>query len=90
MLKKSQTELVQFYAQWCGPCQAMKPIVAEIEKELGDKIKITRVNVDENPEKAQKYNVMSIPTFLVKKNGEVKEQLTGMQTKETLIKKLTN
>lgn len=88
MPEKSQTELIQFYAQWCGPCQAMKPIVAEIEKELGDKIKITRVNVDENPETAQKYNVMSIPTFLIKKNGEVKEQLSGVQTKNDLMKKL--
>jgi len=88
MPAKSQTELVQFYADWCGPCQAMKPIVAELEKELSDKIKVSRVNVDEDPREAQKYNVLSIPTFLIKKDGEIKEQLMGMQTKNALKKKL--
>lgn len=88
MSAKSQTELVQFYADWCGPCQAMKPIVAELEKELSDKIKVSRINVDEDPKEAQKYNVMSIPTFLIKKEGDVKEQLMGMQTKNALKKKL--
>lgn len=88
-MEKSKVELVQFFADWCGPCQAMKPIVAEIEKELKGKIKVERVNVDQNPAEAQKFNVMSIPTFLIKKNGEVAEQLTGMQTKDALIKKLS-
>ncbi|TSC92623.1 MAG: thioredoxin 1 [Candidatus Berkelbacteria bacterium Licking1014_7] len=89
MPTKSKPELVQFYSDWCGPCQAMKPIIAEIKKEMGDKITVTRYNVDKDAEKTQKYNIMSIPTFLIKKDGKVIKQLVGMQSKKKLIKKLS-
>lgn len=81
-------ELIDFYADWCGPCHQMEPIIEEIQKELGDNVKITKINVDENQEEAGKYNVMSIPTYIIKKDGQVADQLIGAQSKETLLAKL--
>ena len=82
-----QVELLDFYADWCGPCQQMKPVIEELEKELKD-VKFTKINVDENQAEAQKYNVMSIPTFIIKKDGKVSDQLNGAQPKDILINKL--
>lgn len=81
-------ELIDFYADWCGPCQNMNPIIDEIEEELKDKVKITKINIDEKPDLAAQYNVMSIPNYIIKKDDKVIDQLIGMQTKETLISKL--
>ncbi|KKP89186.1 MAG: Thioredoxin [Berkelbacteria bacterium GW2011_GWA2_35_9] len=83
----AQIELIDFYADWCGPCQSMKPIIENLEEELKD-VKFTKINVDEHQDEAQKYNVMSIPTFVIKKDSEVVDQLSGILTKETLIEKL--
>lgn len=83
---KSKPVLVDFFAPWCGPCQIQGPIVDELSKEIGDKGVVAKVNIDENPEIAEKYNVMSIPTLLVFKDGKVVETMVGMQAKEVLIK----
>ncbi|PIP51579.1 thioredoxin [Candidatus Berkelbacteria bacterium CG_4_8_14_3_um_filter_33_6] len=83
----SNIELIDFYADWCGPCQIMKPIIKEIEKELKN-VKITKINVDENQKEAQKYNVMSIPTFVIRKDGKIIDQLSGVLTKKVLVEKL--
>lgn len=84
----AKVELVDFYAPWCAPCQAMMPIVTDIEKEYDGKISIQKIDIDQNPEEAHKYNVMSVPTFLIKKDGVVQNQLMGMQPKENLAKAL--
>ncbi len=76
--------LVDFWAPWCGPCQMMGPIVKELAGELDSKAKMGKLNVDENPTVAGKYKVMSIPTFLVFKDGEVVDQMVGGVTKEKL------
>jgi len=77
--------LVDFWAPWCGPCQMMLPIVEELANEFSsDKAAVVKVNIDENPETAGKYNVMSIPTFLVLKNGQVVDQMVGGVPKERL------
>lgn len=77
--------LVDFFATWCGPCQMMAPIIDEMIAEYkGKKVKIGKLNIDENQEIASKYNVMSIPTFLVFKNGKVTERKTGYCAKEEL------
>lgn len=81
-------ELIDFYADWCGPCQNMNPIIEELEKELKDKVKFTKVNIDENPDLAAQYNVMSIPNYIIKKDDKVVDQLVGVQSKETLANKL--
>ncbi|CAN7177202.1 thioredoxin [Paenibacillus sp. LjRoot153] len=78
------TVLVDFWAPWCGPCKMIAPILDELSAELGDTAKIVKINVDDNPESAAKYNVMSIPTLLVFKDGQVVDQLVGFQSKEKL------
>ncbi|MBW6432091.1 thioredoxin, partial [Patescibacteria group bacterium] len=77
--------VVDFYADWCGPCKMMAPIFEEAAKEAKD-AKFGKLNVDEAREMAMRYGVMSIPTLIVFKDGEVKNQVAGVQDKETLIK----
>lgn len=85
VLASSEPVLVDFWATWCGPCQMMGPIVEELAKEYeGKKIKIGKLNVDENSETAGKYNVMSIPAFMIFKGGEVVDTLSGGVQKEKL------
>lgn len=81
-------ELIDFHADWCHPCRVMEPIVGEIEKEHGDKVKVTRIDVDKHPGQAQAYSVLSIPTFVIKKDGQVVEQFAGTISKQGLLKKL--
>ena len=78
--------LVDFFADWCGPCKAMGPVVEELASEYAGKVKVGKVNVDENQELAMKYGVMSIPTFLVLKGEEVVARTMGMQDKAALAK----
>ncbi|MDG5786927.1 thioredoxin [Evansella sp. AB-P1] len=76
--------LVDFWAPWCGPCKMIAPVLEELDSEMGDKVKIAKLDVDENQETAGKFGVMSIPTLLVLKDGEVVDQVVGFQPKEQL------
>lgn len=76
--------LVDFWAPWCGPCKIIAPILDELSAEIGDAAKIVKINVDDNPESASKYNVMSIPTLLVFRDGQLVDQMVGVQPKEKL------
>ena len=76
--------LVDFWAVWCGPCQMVGPIVAELAEEYAGKVKVGKVNVDEQPELAMKYGIMSIPTMILFKGGEVDNQIVGAQPKESI------
>ncbi|MDA3128958.1 thioredoxin [Aliibacillus thermotolerans] len=80
--------LADFWAPWCGPCKMIAPVLEEVDQELGGKVKIAKIDVDENQETAGKYGVMSIPTLLVFKDGEVVDQVVGFQPKEQLIELL--
>ncbi|WP_070121739.1 thioredoxin [Bacillus marinisedimentorum] len=80
--------LVDFWAPWCGPCKMIAPVLEEIDSEMGDNLKIAKLNVDENQETAGRFGVMSIPTLLVFKNGEVVDQIIGFQPKEALTQTL--
>ncbi|OGJ52270.1 thioredoxin [Candidatus Peregrinibacteria bacterium RIFOXYB2_FULL_32_7] len=80
--------LVDFYADWCGPCQMLSPIIDELAEELKGKIKMGKVNVDESGEIAAKYNVRSIPKLIIVKDGTVVEEMVGFQSKEVLKEKL--
>jgi thioredoxin 1 len=88
VLKSDKPVLVDFWAEWCGPCQMMGPILNELAEELKEKYKIGKLNVDENRETAQKYGVMSIPTFIIFKDGKDVKQLVGAQSKEGLKEEL--
>ena len=80
--------LVDFWATWCGPCKMMGPVLEEIAGELDGKVKVCKVNVDDNPELAEKYNIMSIPNFILFKGGQVAGQQIGAVPKEALVKML--
>ncbi|MBM7571984.1 thioredoxin [Aquibacillus albus] len=77
--------LADFWAPWCGPCKMIAPVLEEIDSEMSDKVKIVKLDVDENQETAGKHGVMSIPTLLLFKEGEVVEQIIGFQPKEALV-----
>ena len=76
--------VVDFWAEWCGPCRMQGPIIETLAGKIGDKAKIGKLNVDENPETAQKFNVMSIPTILIFKDGQAVKQFVGVQSEKAL------
>ncbi|HMU80181.1 MAG TPA: thioredoxin [Microthrixaceae bacterium] len=87
----SSTEpvLVDFWAEWCGPCKMVAPILEEIATEQAGKVRVAKVNVDENPGLATKFNVMSIPTMIVFKDGQEAQRLIGARGKPQLLEDLT-
>ena len=81
VIKSSELVMVDFWAVWCGPCQMVAPVIEELSKEYAGKMKVRKLNTDENPEVAGRYQVMSIPTILFFKNGQVVEKLVGARPK---------
>ncbi len=80
--------LIDFWAPWCGPCKIMNPIIDELEKEMGEKLSVERVNVDEDQEKSSKFGVMSIPTYVIMKDGKEVGRKIGVTPKAELVKLL--
>ena len=84
VLASDKVVLVDFYADWCGPCRMVTPVVEQIAEEYADRAVVGKLNVDENEEIAVRYGVMSIPTLIAFKNGEVAGKLVGVQPKEVI------
>lgn len=80
--------LVDFWAPWCGPCQMMGPIVEELAQEMGEKVKVGKLNVDENGESSSKFGIMSIPALKIFKGGIVVKEFVGVQSKDVLRQEL--
>lgn len=84
IINSDKPVLIDFYADWCGPCKAMAPILQDLKSDIGENGTIVKIDVDKNQQIAGAFNVRSIPAFMVFQNGEVKWQAVGMQTKQQL------
>lgn len=90
VLNANETVLVDFYADWCGPCKMMAPVIEELAEELQGKAKVGKINVDESTDIATQYDVMSIPTIIILKNGEEVKRFIGVRDKQELLNEVVN
>ena len=88
LLEGSKLVIVDFWATWCGPCRMLSPILDEVEEEMAEQISVVKVNVDDADEIAAQYRIMSIPTLLFFKNGEMVDKTVGAMSKPALIEKI--
>jgi thioredoxin 1 len=88
VLQSSKPVIVDYWAEWCGPCRQVAPVLEEIASEYGDKIDVVKLNIDENPSVSTRYKIMAIPTLGVFQNGEVVKQIVGAKPKAALLRDL--
>lgn len=88
VLKSNVPVLVDFYAEWCGPCKMMGPVVDTIAEEVNEKAKVFKIDVDQSRDLAMKFNIMTVPSFLIFKEGILKDTIIGAVSKEELLSKL--
>jgi thioredoxin 1 len=89
VLQSDKPVLVDFWAEWCGPCRMISPVLEEIAAEHAEKIRVVKLNIDENPETARTYSIMSIPTMSVFVGGKVDSQIVGAKPKAAILKELS-
>ena len=90
VLKSPIPVLVDFWAEWCGPCKMIAPLLDEIARENNGKLRVAKVNIDDDPALMQRFNVRAVPTLLFFSGGELKDQLVGGAPKKTIMEKLVN
>lgn len=90
VLNANETVLVDFYADWCGPCKMMAPVIEELAEELQEKAKVGKINVDESTDIATQYDVMSIPTIIIFKNGKEVKRFIGVRDKQELLNEVVD
>ncbi len=86
VMKAATPVVVDFWAEWCGPCKALGPVLEEIAQEMGQKVNIVKINVDENPELAHRFGIRGIPTMIFFKDGEIRKTLVGNQPKAEILR----
>jgi thioredoxin 1 len=90
VLQNDKPVIVDYWAEWCGPCRQVAPVLEEIASEYGEKIDIVKLNIDQNPAVSTRYKIMAIPTMSVFQNGEVVKQIVGAKPKAALLRELAD
>ena len=90
IIHEDRPVIVDFHALWCGPCKVQSPILIQLAEELGEKVRVIKIDVDQNQSIAGKYHIQSVPTLMIFKNGEVKYQQAGVHTKAQMLNILRN
>jgi len=90
VINDTKPVVVDFHALWCGPCKAQSPVLKELATELGDRVRVIKIDVDQNQEIASRYRIQSVPTLMIFKNGEIKYKQSGVHSKQQLLNVLAN
>lgn len=90
IMNEDKVIVADFWATWCGPCRMLSPILSEVSEEMSDKIKVVKINVDDNPMLAQQFRVKNLPTVMVIKNGQIRDMMVGFRPKHEVVKFVKN